>query len=356
MTSTDNLITLLSQLQMMESTVTDFMMETILRFRYLTDAKVFLLIEKGGVELKRRYCGSPELLRQYESGSLSQHPGDDLVTLDATIPVLVNQQRNKRRLEDMTPSNDGAWSTSRDNHDVSPLKRNRTQKRTNDGSEMRIVNSEGGHMPQTETHHDSISFSSPPSHDIKIEIDDCVVLDDGDDDADQSEIYVDPEEEDASIASSLNVTVPEQFTSNDDVLKLLKEDDGLDQTGSGFFNRLSDSEAQEKKLAAILATDNPYAAYEKNTVQYKLWRSVLYTVGKNFALNCPFADGSLKNDAARVYFATRCEAFMQHCSALLVDKENRPGTADPQNDGLLGCTVAGFIRHSIRHGYVKILR
>ena len=353
MSSTDNLMSLLNQLQMMESTVTDFMMETILRFQRLTDAKVFLLVERNGIEPKRRYCGSQELLRHYGNGGLTQQSNDHLVELDSSVEVLVDRRSNKRTLDREFATNLGMWSTSTDNPDATPAKRNHVETSGNERSNLSSSNGEGDQVPSRETHQ-SNGYVPTLHSSFKNEIDDCVVIDDDDY---ESEIYEDLNPEYAlkdSNASQVD-SITERSSSEENMLNILKQENGSD-LGSTFFNRLQSPELQEKKLTAILTTNNPYAAYVKGTVEYKVWRSVLYQVGKNFALNCPFADRTFKNNAARIHFANQCDKFMQHCSALLVDKNKRPEVEIPQNDCLKDCKVVGFIRHSIRHGYLYIVR
>lgn len=97
MTSTDNLISLLNQLQAMESTVTDFLMETVLRFQSLTDSKLFLFIESGGKERQRRYCGTQELVRRFESQGFCRQSADSFVELNSNVKALIDSAPDKRR-------------------------------------------------------------------------------------------------------------------------------------------------------------------------------------------------------------------------------------------------------------------
>jgi len=95
MTSTDNLISLLNQLQTMESTVTDFLMETVLRFQTLTNSKVFLLIESGGKDRQRRYCGAQELVDEYVQERPSHKSTNSFVQLDPNVNVLIESRENQ---------------------------------------------------------------------------------------------------------------------------------------------------------------------------------------------------------------------------------------------------------------------
>ena len=359
MSSTDNLMSLLNQLQTMESTITDFLMETVLRFLRLTDAKVFLLVERGGLEPKRRYCGSPELLHFYENGGLCQQTDDYFTEIDSSVERLVHRKANKRRADGEFMNHLGLWSTSNGRPDVTSAKRSRAEKA---GNGNQISTSPDG--KSVGSLHES--NGNPFYCGLKNEINDCVVIDDDDDDddvdgGDESVTHDNSHPEEALQYTNTTPTtsVPNQVDSElteQPILDNLKQETASYDPGSTFFNRLKSPELHEKKLAAILATDNPYAAYVKGTLEYKVWRSVLYQVGKNFALNCPLADKSLKNSAAQAYFTKQCKIFMRHCSSLVIDKRQRPEVENPENDCLSGANVAGFIRHSIRHGFLYIIR
>ena len=112
MASSDRLFMLLNQLQSMETALTDFMMESVLRLQTLTEARVFLLIENSS-DRKRRYCGSTELVDLFERGALSQDTTDMTVELNTSVAshVLIDRPSRKRPNGVSSLSND-----SMDNH------------------------------------------------------------------------------------------------------------------------------------------------------------------------------------------------------------------------------------------------
>ena len=122
---------------------------------------------------------------------------------------------------------------------------------------------------------------------------------------------------------------------------------------TGFFDALSEPHLEEQKLEAILKIENPWTAYDKRNIEYKLWMSVLYSAGKNMAFSCPYADRSRKNQLVQTYFSERCEQFMHRCGKMIVDKEHRPEIPPTEHDALKIQSVAGFVKHSIRHGYTQ---
>ena len=87
MSTATNLLSLLNQLQLMENSLTNFMLETILKIQSLTETKVFLLLESSGSgsDSVRRFCGTPDLVDSFENGRLRFKPTDVEVTLDPAV-------------------------------------------------------------------------------------------------------------------------------------------------------------------------------------------------------------------------------------------------------------------------------
>ena len=102
--SAQNLLPLLEQLQLMENSLTNFMFETILKLRSLTDSKVFLLLENSE---RRRYCGSPELVDVFEHRGLNGHSNDVRVILDTSTDVLIERKNRKRNRDGHREGIDG---------------------------------------------------------------------------------------------------------------------------------------------------------------------------------------------------------------------------------------------------------
>lgn len=99
--------------------------------------------------------------------------------------------------------------------------------------------------------------------------------------------------------------------------------------------------------------ENPYAAYQKNQDENRKWNSILYKVGKSLALNCPYSDRSLDQVKANKYFKAKCDAFLQLCRPLLVNREARPQLQNPKDDCLRTHKTLGFVIAKIKVGYKR---
>ena len=85
--SATNLLPLLDQLQTMENTLSNFILETVLKLHSLTDMKVFFIVDSNQ---QRRYCGSKELTDVFErQGLICSQSTDICVRLDSTANSLV---------------------------------------------------------------------------------------------------------------------------------------------------------------------------------------------------------------------------------------------------------------------------
>ena len=374
MTSTDNLISLHKHLQSMESALADFMMETILRFQNLIDMKVFFLVEDCGNGQKRRYCGTRDLIKRYESCGISKETGDSCVELNTTSPVLVEKPGDKRPLvmalqsveRDVALDDLGMWSVNDsdvilhkkvkidadidsfytlpcDDHPSDCPTDQPPDRPTNERSDR-----------STEEPSDQPSYQPTPQVQVEKEEIDFVVATTEDEDEDEPPIDL--------LLPRLRAASDSKHDSEysaarlDEALSGRGKGCSSDTPPSGFFSGLSKPHIEERKLAAILATDNPYAAYVKKTNENKVWSSVLYKVGKNLAYTCPLPEKSLRNAATRAYFSEQCETFLRHIPTLIVNKDVRPRVDKLENDCLRGCTVAGFIKQRILNGFCQTVR
>ena len=86
------LLPLLNQLQGVEETLTNFIVETVLKLQSLTETKVFLLLDASGGK-KRRFCGAPELINSFKRQELSYAAQTDVqVALDPNASSLVETE------------------------------------------------------------------------------------------------------------------------------------------------------------------------------------------------------------------------------------------------------------------------
>ena len=123
------------------------------------------------------------------------------------------------------------------------------------------------------------------------------------------------------------------------------------ESPSCFFNALPSPQLEQQKLEDILGTVDPWVVYDKRNREYKHWMSVLYSVGKNIAFNCPYSDRSRKNHLLQNYFSDRCAQFMQYCWRMMPEKESRPEIPPKEHDSLRAQSIAGMVKTGIRHGF-----
>ena len=316
--SAQNLLPLLDQLQLMENSLINFMFETILKLKSLTDSKVFLLLENSN---KRRYCGSTELVDSFETRGLPSHATDVRVELDTSAYVLIERPCRKRP---HLPIVDGSsvplpppyTPEVPSSYAVSEAKKRRVADFADNFGNLKKEM--------------CLATQSVPEY----------VISDTEEDGDPVA------EEMESMNYEQWAPVPRQkapaFTPS------LTGTEGP----AAFFSALPDPELEARKLGAVLSIENPWAAYEKGTTENKLLKSVLYSVGKNIALSCPYAD--LRDTNAQAFFMQQSDLFVSQCSALVVDK-NETGNRPPEvADCLKGYSVGGFMRRCIRDGFKRV--
>ena len=316
--SSHNLLPLLDQLQLMENSLTNFMFETILKLQCLTDSKVFLLLETSE---KRRYCGSTELVDSFQQQGLTCDTADVQIELDSGANVLIEKPSRKRTVEISDVKNFTAESQNALGHkssEASCAKKRKLQ--SNDGED---------HQQQYEALEKAAqAYKDVPEY----------VISDGEEEDVGEEIDYEQWSPQRIIPYNQQ-SMPDDFSSN-----------------SVFFNALPDPHLERKKLDALLSIPNPWAAYEKGSMENKLMKSVLYSVGKNLALNCPYEELSIKDAQVQSYFLQQCDNFIGQCSALLVDKNQKPNysRSSGEDDCLKGYSVAGFMRRCIRDGFKRV--
>jgi len=360
--STQNLLPLLEQLQLMENSLTNFMFETILKLRSLTDSKVFLLLENSE---RRRYCGSPELVDVFEQRGLNGHSTDVRVDLDTTTDVLIERKNRKRSRDGHRDSGNGLPTGFAEPNDVASCdpayastEPPPTPADSASGSKKRRVaesTTTDNRKPPSQRQQSSSSSSTSRKEEQILAI--KVVPE-----------YVICEDEDNNDVSNFDPWSPQEFHVTNELVDVGGNQlppphpphplhlHTLNGSSTAFFAALPDPDLEARKLDALLAVDNPWAAYEKGSLENKLMKSVMYSVGKNIALSYPYDDLADKNATVQNYFLQQCDQFMTRCSSLMVDKnqsDDRPPVSDDV-DCLKGYTVNGFIRRCIRDGFKRV--
>jgi len=120
MSSSQSLIGLVNQLQNMETSFTNILMEAALKLASLTDASLFLLVETPE---GRRYAGRPHLCTAYQDGTLNALPDDKEMETDLTVSGLREKARPMRAPESLFPESFTDFSSpvtsSRKRHQLS---------------------------------------------------------------------------------------------------------------------------------------------------------------------------------------------------------------------------------------------
>jgi len=96
MSSSQSLIGLVNQLQNMETSFTNILMEAALKLASLTDASLFLLVETPE---GRRYAGRPHLCTAYQEGTLNALANDKEMETDFTVSSLREKAQPMRAPE-----------------------------------------------------------------------------------------------------------------------------------------------------------------------------------------------------------------------------------------------------------------
>jgi len=269
----------------------------------------------------------------YENGQLRQKPTELAVELNgaAVSQALIERRGLKRRGSEMGSLADeetfpAASSTALQIPPLAKIKKNSVHHQTAATDE---------------------SMASESLMKVEVTDSDCVVIDDDDANGvandDGGNPFPDCDDAVAHPSQFLNHVQPRSVDAVFDAKN--------PESHSGFFDALPSPHLEEQKLEAIVGTEDPWMAYDKRNLEYKLWMSVLYSAGKNMAFSCPYSDRSTKNEVVRNYFSDRCAQFMQRCLRMLPDKESRREMPPPAHDALKGQSIVGFVKHSIRHGY-----
>jgi len=304
MSTATNLLSLLNQLQLMENSLTNFMLETILKIQSLTETKVFLLLESpGGSDGGRRYCGTRDLVELFENGRLASRTADLEVSLDPSIHSLVE----KNRLQTDEPTGE---------------RQRGVKKRAIDNS----------------SRDDSVAVSSvPPIKRLRVEESDGLVTfaeemaagpseEEGKEEPVKREVeeYVIGDSDDEEDRSGLTMSLPNVNVSNGafhqapmtSISSICALEDGYDD----MPQYRPSNELCGRKMEALQSIENASAVFEKGSLENKLLSSILYDYGKELALKCPYEDVTLGSAEVKSYFYGNLEQFLSHFQRFTIEK------------------------------------
>ena len=230
----------------MENSLTNFMLETILKIQSLTETKVFLLLESPGCsDGGRRYCGTRDLVELFESAQLASKTADVEVSLDPSINTLVEKTvaPSQSTFSEQRPR--GAKKRSLDNHASStaidsapPVKRLHVEE--SDGKVVFAVEMAAVHSEEDL---------------VKREVEEYVIGD-SDDEGDQSSFGG------RHPNASIHAFRQHPMTSNSSISAV---EDGFDMPEYRPSNELC-----ARKLEALQSIENASAVFEKGTLENKL--------------------------------------------------------------------------------------
>jgi len=367
----DNLLSLLNHLHLMENSLTNFMLETVIKLQSLTSEKVFLMLESPQCQ-RRRYCGSKELIDAFEGDKgLVHEPFDIAVELDSNTGSLIEKTTAYEIPEQLTTTT------------TTTAKRKKPSAERFSTEPTPAADANVNASMVTWATEDGVAVSDPtvdpraeeasPSKRRRLEDDTAAAL--------SSSAHLDFV--DLDLKEEISKTVPEYVISDDDN----NDDDDEDRTSAfpladyaaenrdsagvvensvtlhaelldshSFFDALENPPLERSKYQALLSIPNALAAYEKGTMENRLLKSVCYNVGKNAALKCPYPFSSSNKEAVHAYWSHHCDLFVGQAgnSGLLVDKTHFNDSSSIRLDCLKRTTAVGFIRQSIRDGFKKV--
>lgn len=387
--SATNLLPLLNQLQYMENTLTNLMLETILKLQSLTDVKVFLLIDSNQ---KRRYCGSKELTDVFEGGEglICSRSADIAVRLDTAVKSLVESPPPcsstmatilNYAVAGETSYASGVMTTENATAPSSSLLDVQHDK------PMSVVSLSSGDQFEQETHSANFEVGGLTASKRK-KVDDLVTTNKGRVSSSSStengelckkehfdeipEYVISDEEDDGDEADPVSflMDVSNIDFSSPDGSRMLRSGVGA---GGGddtvvtsndtvmhpfiepqfFFDALTDVDREIQKYNAIMNVKDPSVLYQRNAVESKLLKSVAYSVGKNAALKCPYPFEPQNRDALLSYWSHYSDLLVGQCAnvGLLIDKKTVNSTT---LDLIHHKSSMNHIRQSVRDGFKKV--
>ena len=363
MSSSDSLLPLLNQLQVMEDTLVNFMCETIIKLQSLTDVKVFLLVDYPQRN-KRRYCGSQELVEtfQREKGPNFCVTTDVEVELDKSATGLIEKQawrppHHVHGSADSTvssaPANpsipafaDHISNASKSLDDKSPTLKRKSTNATLDN----VVDND--YLPSKK--------SRPNCDDVETNRNDFHLKEET---SDIPEYVISDDDQDINDYSTFALQNDTQ--ANMDAFSLRNDSIGGPNLGDSqgnhdlaaephcFFHSLHAPERELIKLNSLIGLPDPGVLYEKGSMESRVFISVCYSVGKNAALNCPHPFTRENKEVVQSFWSHHCDIFVAFCSraGLLVDRSQ---VDVKRMDCLKKNTALGFIRSKFRDGFKKV--
>ena len=361
----------------MENTLTNFMLETILKLQSLTDVKVFLLIDCAQ---KRRYCGSKNLMDAFqgEMGLFRSTDTDIAVHLDPAANALIESSPPNSSFSavDKDSNNRGQSSSDFESYASSveplplsvdapssafPLPKVGWKSKRHDDQATSFADIEGEgptKVKQTKMEDPGEENGALNSEDAckkelvdnLEEIPEYVISDDEEDDSATVSFLMD----DTNISiSPFDATIQSHGIVERDCNRISTKYPFIEPMA--FFDSLTSNDLEVHKYSTLMNVENPVALYQKGTVESKLLKSVCYSVGKNAALKCPYPFTAQNKSALLSHWSHHCDLFVGQCAnaGLLVEKTHKNTT---MLNLIPRMSPVGHIRQSIRDGFKRVAK
>jgi len=303
--SAQNLMGLLNQWQNIDATLTNYLVEIVLKLSSFTEAGVFILVETAE---GRRFAGKDHLCTAYNQGLL-RNGGQD-VELEADLQTAILRPKPlppppyQSPMPLMASSSSSPFSSlvpSQSPHGLPPS--------SSKASTVTVGRKRPSHTKDT----------GPPTKrlDDTEDEDDIVISDDDDDWVNEMKFDIKTEGDGRVGPSGPGPSSSFEFSQDSNSMQMtpfqcdvplpsLNQQYDLSWIGSEFI-------PSNRKASVIVDLDAETADFSENSVTKKILDSVLYDVGKAALAKCPFADAK-DSPLLKTHYRTYVDAvFAEWC-------------------------------------------
>jgi len=324
--ASNSLLTLVNQLQSMESALGSVMFESVAKLSSLTSSSVFLLIETDGC---RRFFGAQHLREAFINAALAPNDKDIQVDVDLSMNCIQETELSQLRAASM-PSMQPilAFNTFQPQTFSSPTLKSKAGPSTTNGRKRTSTADASapspGKKPKAATSSSASTSSSSGGMEVVVKEEGSLDLKPsilGDDDGGPSSLALvggldDDDDSDIEILDSM---FDESSTGSgggaDSELNLSAFGAGsstinLPPISTATGSIISQIPCNQKKVDALRSITDPMRAFQKGSVENKLFCSVFYDFGKELAKMCPF-EGGVTDPKRRKYFQRYMDQIFQ---------------------------------------------
>jgi len=336
--ASNSLLTLVNQLQSMESALGSVMFESVAKLSSLTSSSVFLLIETDGC---RRFFGAQHLREAFINAALAPNDKDIQVDVDLSMNCIQETELSQLRAASM-PSMQPilAFNTFQPQTFSSPTLKSKAGPSTTNGRKRTSTADSSapspGKKPKAATSSSALTSSSGGMEVVvkeegSLDLKPSIL---GDDDGGPSSLALaggldDDDDSDIEILDSM---FDESSTGSgggaDSELNLSSFGAGsstinLPPISTATGSIISQIPCNQKKVDALRSITDPMRAFQKGTIENRLFSSVFYEYGKELAKMCPFSD--VKNPDTKLFFHSQMKFILSQFSNLCIQERFKFG-------------------------------